>query len=347
MKKYQIYEKMPAQINHAVSKAPADVAEIANKMGFEELYIYKTSNKYDFKSKIKRQLTYFKDWQSAYRRIENNSVLLLQHPFRTHQLGREKYIKKLKEKKSIKIISLIHDVEELRQSIFNDYYKSEFDFMLNIADVIIVHNESMMNFFIQRGISKDKLVNLRIFDYLREDYTPNIPTYSKTITIAGNLDVKKAAYLKNLDKVKNDFILYGPNYSLHDYKNCEYRGIVPTSQMPNKLKSGWGLIWDGSSINTCDGPTGNYLQYNNPHKLSLYLSSNLPVIIWKEAAEAAFVEKNKVGITISSLSDVSKKFEHINEDEYKKYAENAQKIGEKLATGFYTEQALTSALSKL
>lgn len=344
MKKYQIYEKMPAQINHAVSKAPTDVAEIAKDMVFEELYIYKTSNKYDFKSKLKRQFTYFKDWRSAYKSIENNSVLLLQHPFRTRQLGREKYLKKLKEKKSVKIISLIHDVEELRQSLFNDYYKEEFESMLNLADVIIVHNDSMLDFFVKKGFDKNKLVNLNIFDYLRKDYQPAVPEYSENITIAGNLDVKKATYLKDLNTIQNNFILYGPNYSLHDYKNCKYHGIVPTSEMPNKLKSGWGLIWDGTRVDTCNGPTGNYLQYNNPHKLSLYLSSNLPVIIWDKAAEARFVRDNKVGITVSSLRDISDKFNNIDELKYEEYAENAKKIGEKLSSGFYTKRALEKAL---
>lgn len=346
MKKYQIYERMPAEINHAVSKAPADVAEIAKNMGFEELYIYKTSNEYDFKSKVQRQFNYFKDWQNAYKCIENNSVLLLQHPFRTRQFGREKYLRRLKEKKSVKIISLIHDVEELRQSLFNDYYKNEFNFMLSLADIIIVHNESMMNFFVKKGFSKDKLINLHVFDYLRKDYQSNIPTYSNNITIAGNLDVKKATYLKDLNKIKNNFILYGPNYSLHDYKNCKYCGIVPTSEIPNELKSGWGLIWDGTSVNTCDGPTGNYLQYNNPHKLSLYLSSNLPVIIWDKAAEANFVRNNKVGITVSSLHELSDKFNNIDKVEYEEYAKNARIIGERLAKGYYTEIALKRALEK-
>ncbi|NRO11242.1 Beta-1,6-galactofuranosyltransferase WbbI [Lactobacillus helveticus] len=56
--------------------------------------------------------------------------------------------------------------------------------------------------------------------------------------------------------------------------------------------------------------TGNYLRYNDPHKLSLYLASGIPVIIWKKAAEAKFVEENKVGITVDSLEDYRRYLSH-------------------------------------
>ena len=347
MKKYQICEKMPATINHAVSKAPDDITQIASKLGFKEIDIYKTSNEYDLKSKLKRQYTYFKNWQSAYKNIDKNSILLLQHPFRTHQVGREKYLKKLKKNKSVKIISLIHDVEELRQSIFNDYYREEFDFMMDVADIIIVHNETMKKFFMQKGFDRSNLITLNIFDYLRSDYREKLPKYSKKVTIAGNLDVKKAQYLKDLDKVKANFTLYGPNYTLHDFKNCKYCGVFPTTEIPDKLNEGWGLIWDGISIDTCEGPTGNYLRYNNPHKLSLYLSSNLPVIIWDQAAEATFVNENKVGITVSSLQDLNKKLTTISEGEYNIYAENVANIAKRLVKGYYSKSALKEDLLKI
>ena len=69
----------------------------------------------------------------------------------------------IKRKKHVKFISLIHDVEELRAFRYNDYYKGEFEFMLRIADVLIVHNAVMKQFFIERGVSEEKIVTLEIF----------------------------------------------------------------------------------------------------------------------------------------------------------------------------------------
>lgn len=41
--------------------------------------------------------------------------------------------------------------------------------MLRIADVLIVHNAVMKQFFIERGVSEEKIVTLEIFDYLQKE----------------------------------------------------------------------------------------------------------------------------------------------------------------------------------
>ena len=49
---------------------------------------------------------------------------------------------------------------------------------------------------------------------------------------------------------------------------------------------------------------GEYLQYNAPHKMSLYIRCGLPIIVWEKAGLAPFVKKNNVGICISSLTEL-------------------------------------------
>ena len=344
MNKYQIFEESNSNIYHAVSKAPNDIKIISKTLNFSPLSIIRSTDANDYFSKIKRQKGYFLNWKEVYSKIEYNSVLLLQHPFRMRQIGREYYIKKLKKKKNIKIISLIHDVEELRETLFNDYYKNEFMYMLKIADVFIVHNNRMKDFFIKKGVDSNKIITLKIFDYLRDDYKNEMSKFNKSVTIAGNLDTKKAAYLKQLSEVNAKFDLYGTNYSLHSYDNCRYHGSLPTDKIPNVLNSGFGLIWDGNSIDKCSGPTGNYLRYNNPHKLSLYLSSNLPVIIWNGAAEAHFVKKYNLGLTIDSLLELPNIFENLTLDDYNVWAKNVLNIAPDLVSGHFTKSALEKAL---
>lgn len=126
-------------------------------------------------------------------------------------------------------------------------------------------------------------------------------------------------------------------------ENVQYFGSFPSDEIPGKLTGGFGLVWDGASIDGCVGQSGQYLRYNNPHKLSLYLSSGLPVIIWKEAAEADFVEKQGVGICVDSLKELSAKFEMLDENAYNKYAESVRELSEKLRTGQFGKYAILSA----
>ena len=104
--------------------------------------------------------------------------------------------------------------------------------------------------------------------------------------------------------------------------------------------SGFGLVWDGSSIEKCDGNTGEYLKYNNPHKLSLYLVSGIPVVIWKEAAEAKFVEEYGLGITVNSLAELGEKFASLSEEEYFEMVKRVAVVSKHLKSGYYLTQAI-------
>ena len=90
--------------------------------------------------------------------------------------------------------------------------------------------------------------------------------------------------------------------------------------------------------------TGNYLRYNNPHKLSLYLSSGLPVIVWKDSAEANFVEKNGVGLAVNSLFELSERLEKLSQDEYLQLVTNAKNIMKKLKEGYYLKSAVNKII---
>lgn len=343
MDKFQIAEIAGKQA-HAGTKATEDVITIASTMDFEPLYIHMNDLKLGMLHKLNRQIRFFYDWKIAYRQIKEGSIVLLQHPFHYPQVTRENVLLKLKREKKVRFISIVHDVEELRTLGKEKYHKHEFEFMMQIADILIVHNNVMRDFFIERGFAKDRIVVLEIFDYLGSDWNRELPRYEKSITIAGNLDIKKSGYLANLPEIDCNFYLYGPNYSLGLADNITYGGVLPADQVPKVLTRGFGLIWDGDSVETCKGGFGEYLRYNNPHKLSLYLSSGLPVIIWKEAAEAVFVEKNKVGYAIESLKDIHELLQEISKDEYIKIAENVRKLSQKLANGNYMRLALNKTV---
>lgn len=345
MKKYQIVE-LSTEHNHAGSKAVQDVYDIAVSLGYKANVIRTATTVDSFMAKIMRQILFFIDWLKVYFSIEPNSVVLIQNPYHHKQLIRNWVLDRLKKAKNVKFISLIHDVEELRKSLYNNYYKNEFNTMLSLANIIIVHNDKMKSFFIQKGYPKNKLISLGIFDYLQKPLENKKVTFEKSISIAGNLDIKKSAYIAQLGQLLTVKVhLYGPNFehSLAQFSNIEYHGSFPANEIPQKLLSGFGLVWDGQSIGTCTGDFGEYLQYNNPHKLSLYLSSGMPVVIWDKAAEADFVKKYNVGLCVSSLSELEEKLNVITEQEFEEMIKNVAKQSAYLSCGKYTETAILEA----
>lgn len=343
MKKYQIVDFF-GDTWHAGSKATNDCVEILDSLGFEKCVIRRSSSE-KITDRLLRQLKYISNFKEIYNQIEENSVVVLQNPFKTLQFTRTSTFRKLKYKKNVRFISIIHDLNIIRKT--NKTFRSEQEFkeMLDISEKFIIHNDKMKEWFINYGVTKERLVNLEIFDYLSSVEDSKKIIYSKKIQIAGNLSPEKSPYIYKLQELNNEFELVGIHYNnSHKYPNVLYKGAFPAEEVPMKLSTGFGLVWDGNSIDTCAGETGKYLRYNNPHKLSLYLVSGLPVIIWDEAAEADFVKENKVGIIISSLRDIDKVLENLTEEEYFKMVRNAKDIQERLKSGYYLKKALEQAL---
>ena len=347
MKKYQITE-ITEKFNNAGTKANSDVACTARGMGFMEVPVRMNTTVHSIRGKLQRQAGYMKDWANAVRAIEPGSVVLLQHPFHHRQMTREKSLREIKKKK-VRYISFVHDVEELRGFRYSAYYEREFRTMLELADVLVVHNDVMKQWFMEKGAAEEKLVSLGIFDYLQEGVACE-KTFEKSLTIAGNLDRTKCGYLAELGKLRGiRFDLFGVNFdeSMRDFPNVSYHGEYPMDVIPSRMTRGFGLVWDGNSAAGCSGEAGSYLRYNDPHKLSLYLSSGLPVVIWSGAAEADFVRKNGVGICTESLYQAEHMINTVTSEEYAEMCRNAERIAEPMRKGRYTETALREALKRI
>lgn len=346
-RRYQIWE-YAGEDYVAGGKAPRDIKSILESRGYETISIhpYKEGDGESEESWSYQRLR--EEWKKGYDRIDPNSLLFLQYPFRQRQKERRQMLSRLKAEKNIGIITLLHDVEQLRKIFLHTFSEGDFRFLTDISDAVIVHNRRMREYFIETGMDGKKLVSLDLFDYLYHE-TDFQKQFEKSIVIAGNLDKRKSPYIGELGKLKPLHIhLYGPNYTnkpdeWEDGESIIYHGSFPSNEIPQILDRGFGLVWDGDSLDTCSGSTGEYLRYNNPHKLSLYLASGLPVIIWKEAAEAAFVEKHGVGFTVNSLYEIQKLLENVTKEQYVRFLSQVQKISAKLIQGEYTRLAVEKA----
>lgn len=252
------------------------------------------------------------------------------------------YLYKIKRIKKIKLIILIHDLDFIRNNDNDSNQEKKYIEQLDVADAIIVHNTKMIDLLVEKGLSKDKLIDLKIFDYLA-DIKSSGGSYGNKFIVAGNLDIQKSKYLSKISKIDGIYFnLYGPGYNQNDYDSdkSKYYGSFPSESIPNVIQGSYGLVWDSEELSGGVGPYGDYQRYNNPHKTSLYLAAGFPVVVWEKAALAPFIVENNLGFVVDNLDELPSKIEEISEDEYNRMKLNVKEIGQKICSGYFLNEAL-------
>lgn len=333
MTKY-ILEVTNGQKNTAGQKAKEDISTILSNDAFQKVSINIPE------SKIQKLFVIHRNVSKLLENFNKDDVFIIQYPmYSKHALA---LILKECKRQKVTTIGFIHDVESLR---FNSS-KVDKTRELNLFkkfDGLIVHNE-IMNKWIKENVNNAPyMVNLQIFDYLSNQTSPTIKK-NLGLVFAGNLG--KATFLNkwNLDL---DIDLYGVNPSENYSSSVHYKGIKNPDELPKFLNGSFGLVWDGDSLITGSGDFAEYTRYNNPHKVSLYLSCGLPVIVWKEAAIASFIEKKNLGVTVTSLDDLQEILNSVTDAEYAHMLDNVSKISNELKKGYYTKKAVAEIISSI
>ena len=337
----------------AASKAREDVNEIAEEKGFTPVDV-----EYDYS--LRKGKGFFaalwklsRDWNGAVSRMGKGDTVLIQYPLNHHPIGIPGLLKKFRSRGG-KVIFLIHDIDCLRMKTDSPLDKLKLakvkyeDYaILKCSDVVIAHNKKMMKVLVDMGIAAEKLISLRIFDYLiHQDCNYIDRKAGDPVIVAGTLRKEKAGYVYALPDGMA-FNLYGVGYENEEREGVHYFGSFNPEELTQKMEGSFGLVWDGTTCETCDGISGNYIKLNNPHKLSLYLASGIPVIVWDQAAAADFVKKENAGIVVSRIRDIPNEIAKLSGSDYREMEENARIISAGLITGTYTKTALTKALEKL
>lgn len=282
--------------------------------------------------------------------LHKGDLLLIQYPFKKYY----SLLCRIARMKGAKTITLIHDLGTFRRHKLTA--EQEID-RLSRTDYIISHNQSMTDWLLEHGC-KVKIGNLEIFDYISpsEGKFPSCGGVrgglNPVIIYAGGLGKRKNAYLYDMDNILDNLSMkvYGKGLDEKEaekWAKVKYEGFMPSDQFIASIEGDWGLVWDGDSVDGCTGNWGEYLRINNPHKTSFYLRAGLPVILWKEAAMAPFIEKEKIGIRVSSLRELPEKIASITPEEYTVLKQNAELMAKKLNEGYHFKQALEKAFTEL
>lgn len=316
--------------NNAGPKAKLDIENILSRRGFLKLNL-----NLNVKSKLLKIKYMLFTIPNIFRK-SNYTEIIFQYPAYSSVLM-NCFVKNIRKYTNAKLFFLVHDIESLRKFKDNSQFiKNELQ-ILNNADGLIVHNQHMKNWLQQKGITTP-MVNLQIFDYLNPQPLNDSFAYNQTICFAGNL--RKSRFLKKLNWINHKLTVFGPNPLSNYPAAIDYQGQYSPEELPSHLKSNFGLVWDGDSLDTCNGSFGKYMQYNAPHKISLYLSSGIPVVIWEKAAMADFIKNNNVGLVINNLNDLEIQLSRLTDEEYSIIKQNAINVAEKLRVGYYTNKAI-------
>lgn len=273
------------------------------------------------------------------------SVVILQFPLYAgmHRL----FIRLLTLRKSIRIICFVLDIDGLKdgnQKLLHQEIRA-----FRRYRYFILHNEAMLRWLLSKT-NPAAVTCIDFFDFLAE---PVRKKRSSTFNIvfAGNLE--KSAFLQALGKLEVNspaliFNIYGkdPPNALLKQSNVRYMGFAEPYRLPGLIEGSFGLIWEGDSIDGATGSLGNYMVYITHHKLSLYILSGLPVIVFSGSACAALVKKYKIGIAVNSLYQAEQAIKLVSADAYLEMVNNTQKLAPAISGGEMLRKALEVLLKE-
>lgn len=324
MNKFYI-DMVDNSLKNAGSKARNDISEILDENNYKKINIL---------GKGKWHRRFFERFLSnqflkrLLKDVDSKSIVVIQYPLSTRMS--ELVINELISIKST-LVAVIHDIDSLR---FSKYSLSDEINLLNKFNYVISHNRHMTEKLIENGL-KSKCIELKVFDYINKNinFKNSKIKYGKDIIFAGNLSEEKCGFIYDMDLINLNLYGVGFNNDKNKSSYIKYKGSFTPDELPSSLEGAYGLVWDGPSIEGCRGQYGEYMRYNNPHKLSLYLSCNLPVIVWSESAIAEFVKDNNLGIVVKSIEDIKENIDVISKEEYSNIKLNVENIALNLRSG--------------
>lgn len=327
-------------INNAANKAKTDIESVMATQSFRNVGVKQARYTNIVAAFFMTLLSVLKCGFCLHR----NDVLILQYPLKKYYT----FVCRIAHLRHCRIVTLIHDLDSFRRQRLTVSHEVS---RLNHSDGIIVHSERMKKWLQDNGVKANMEV-LGIFDYL-SDKRPTEKALSTSrcrILFVGALSPFHSDFLYKLGYSSRSFdmVLYGNGFDSDKFEGqVDYKGYIKSDDLIATAEGEYGLVWYGSSLKGGVGPEGEYLQYNAPHKLSLYIRCGLPVIIWEKAGLASFVEENDIGICISSLLELETVLSRITEERYRTLRANVSRVNERISQGYYCMEAIRKVCASL
>lgn len=320
-----------------------DLEKIMTDMGFQNLGLPQSRHHnmvfdffYTFTSVMKGVMS-----------LHRGDTLVIQYPMKKYY----EFVCDMAHRKGVKVVTVIHDLGCFRRKKLTVEREMK---RLAHSDALIVHNPTMHKWLKDHGYQGEMQI-IGLFDYLSpapitsKRQAPNAPgEYS--IFFAGSLTTKHNEFIYMLpEQLKgHKFYLYGAGFR-EDLAKEElvYKGFAADYELMENNLGDFGLSWYGESLTEGKGMIGEYMAYNNPHKILLYLRCNAPVIIGKTAALAPFIEENGIGICVDTLENLGEVLEKVTLEDYKRMQKNVKAMSDKIASGYFFRTAFTELQKRM
>ncbi len=324
----------------AGNKARTDIEAVMSSLGYRNLGIKQSVSDGGLKHFVRNLAGVIKECGT----IRPGDIIVLQYPLKKYFSS----VCRVAHARGAKVVALIHDLGSFRRKALTEEKEIR---RLSNADLIIAHNAAMRR-WLERRVCTAKVIELGIFDFLNHSRpaVEHEPGTDYKVVYAGNLQRRKNSFLYSIKPQGWSMVLYGNGFEASEAagaENIDYLGFAKPSDLIKDAGGDFGLVWDGDSTQECSGAYGEYLRVNNPHKTSLYIRCGLPVIIWKEAALAPFIEREGLGIAVGSLEELHDILPSITPDRYRDMRRRVLDMGERLANGKYAGAALIRASALL
>lgn len=323
-------------------RARTDIEAIMSGMGFKNIGLPTTTYRNGIVHAVRNTLGTLR----AIGKLRKGDVLVIQYQMRLYQ-----EICRAAHRRGARIICLIHDLDSFRDKKLTPEQEIP---LLNMADVILTHNHNMRRWLSAHGC-RVEMIDYEIMDYLPGESAephPAKPNGDYSLFFVGNLSPAINDFLYQLADImpERDIYLYGSELDVTKAAtrpNMHYMGLVDDHEIIARHSGDFGLSWYGLSLNDGIGKVGEYMAYNNPHKVGLYLRCNAPVVVWKQAGRARLIEHENIGLAVSSLRELNSALTNLTPEDYNKMISNVACINRKLKEGYFLHKALGAALEYL
>lgn len=307
-------------------KAKTDVEAIMDSLGYVNIGLPQKR----YTNSVAAYFTTLASVMKGVWSLKKGDTLVLQYPLKKYY----DFIVSRALKKGVRVITVLHDLGSFRRKKLTVEEEVE---RLNLSDAVIIHSLAMFRWLREHGLTT-RLVLLGMWDYLSAssplEHRPS-ESGRMRLVFAGDVSPKANRWIYELatDSPDVDLVLYGKGLDeSRRTANMRCEGFVEPDELIASVDGDYGVVWYGSSLDKGAGPLGEYLQYNAPHKTSLYLRAGLPVIIWEKAGLAPLIKELGVGITVPTLHSIGTELRKITPEEYRQMRENVADVAEKIAS---------------
>ena len=356
-----IYYTETLHYNHdslmnALSKGRDDYFEVLRRMGFKRISVpsFRKSRFMTFRERLASEYELSRAWKKALRQLKPGDTLIIHSPNSEKFLAYAGLIKRIHDK-GVRIITLTFELETFFMMDYRRFARvkrmtskrTEAELFRN-SDAIVVHNDVMKRKLGEAGFDTSRMFSVGVMDYLCAEPLSDEPCErigkDKPVIYAGHLTKEKSTFEYSLPEGFR-CNLYGSDYTGPVNENVRYMGVFDPMTLMNTMEGSFGLVWEGDSCTGCSGAYGNYLTFNNPHKIALYIASGFPVITWSGAAMADFVRREKCGLIVDDLHCVPELISSLSDDEYERMRISACRVGREMREGIHIRQAVENALN--